>query len=122
MKRIIRILVVEDEFLIAMELTAILEAHGFFVIGPVGTVDDALEILRRERPDAVVLELNLCGIAATPVARLLRELDLPFVIASAYSNTDLPRDDSLRGVANIGKPTNSATLIQVLQRITYAES
>jgi DNA-binding response OmpR family regulator len=118
MKRIVRILVVEDEFLIAMELAAILEAHGFLVIGPAATVDDALEILRRERPDAVVLDLNLRGKTATPVARQLRELDLPFVIASAYSNRDLPSDDSLRGVANVGKPTNSATLIQELYRIT----
>jgi DNA-binding response OmpR family regulator len=117
MNRTIRILVVEDEFLIAMELAAVLEAHGFQVIGPVGTVDGALEMLRRERPDAVVLDLNLRGMAATPVAKLLRELDLPFVIASAYSNADLPRDDSLRGVVNIGKPTNSATLIQELHRI-----
>jgi DNA-binding response OmpR family regulator len=117
MNRLIRILVVEDEFLIAMELAAVLEAHGFQVIAPVATVDGALEILRRERPDAVVLDLNLRGVAATPVARLLRELNLPFVIASAYSDSHMPRGDSLRGIPNIGKPTSSAALIRELQRI-----
>jgi two-component system, response regulator PdtaR len=85
---------------------------------PVASVDEALEISQRERPDAAILDLNLRGQAATPVARQFRELALPFVIASAYSNTDLPRDDSLRGIANVGKPTNIATLIQILHRIT----
>src|SRR5689334_14482264 len=101
MKRLIRILIVEDEFLIAMELAATLEAHGFEVVGPVASVDEALEISQRERPDAAILDLNLRGQAATPVARQFRELALPFVIASAYSNTDLPRDDSLQGIANV---------------------
>jgi DNA-binding response OmpR family regulator len=122
MKRLTRILIVEDEFLIGMELAATLEAHGFLVMGPVASVDEALEILQRERPDAVILDLNLRGRAATPVAGQLRALDLPFVIASAYSNTDLPRDDSLRGIANVGKPTNSATLIKILHRITDSQS
>jgi DNA-binding NtrC family response regulator len=121
MNRSRRILVVEDEFLIAMELTATLEAHGFVVIGPVGTVDDALELLQRERPEAVILDLNLRGRPAIPVAKLLRELDLPFVIASAYSHMDLPQNDALQGAVNVGKPTNSATLIEILHRITGSE-
>jgi two-component system, response regulator PdtaR len=121
MNRSTRILVVEDEFLIAMELTATLEAHGFVVIGPVGTVDDALELLQRERPEAVILDLNLRGRPAIPVAKLLRELDLPFVIASAYSHMDLPQNDALQGAVNVGKPTNSATLIEILHRITGSE-
>jgi two-component system, response regulator PdtaR len=121
MNRSRRILVVEDEFLIAMELTATLEAHGFVVIGPVGTVDDALELLQRELPEAVILDLNLRGRPAIPVAKLLRELDLPFVIASAYSHMDLPQNDALQGAVNVGKPTNSATLIEILHRITGSE-
>ncbi len=118
MNRLVRILVVEDEFLIAMELAAILELHGFEVVGPVGSVDEAREILQRERPEAVVLDLNLRGASAIPVAQLLRELELPFVIASAYSREDLPPDEALRGAVNIGKPTRSETLINVLRRIT----
>ena len=118
MNRLARVLVVEDEFLIAMEMAVTLEAHGFEVLGPVASVDKALEMLEREKPDAVVLDLNLQGRAATSVAGKLRELDVPFVIASAYSITDLSEDNSLRGVMNVGKPTNSATLVRVLHHIT----
>jgi DNA-binding response OmpR family regulator len=122
MKRSIRVLIVEDEFLIGMELTTTLEAHGFEVMGPVATVGGALEILQHEKPNAVILDLNLRGQAATAVAIKLRELNLPFVIASAYSNTDLPQDDSLRGIENVGKPTNGVKLIQILHRITDSHS
>ena len=118
MDRSRRVLVVEDEFLIAMELAATLEAHGFEVVGPVASVDEALEMLEREKPDAVVLDLNLQGRAATPVAGKLRELEVPFVIASAYSNTDLPQDNSLQGITNVGKPTKIASLVRTLHRIT----
>ena len=118
MKRLARVLIVEDEFLIGLERAATLELNGFLAMGPVTSVDEALQFLQRERPDAVILDLNLRGRHATPVAKALRELGLPFVIASAYSNMDLPQDDALRGVVNIGKPTNSATLIPILHRIT----
>lgn len=117
MNRLARVLIVEDEFLIAMELAATLEAHGFEVLGPVASVDKALQALEGERPDAVVLDLNLQGKAATEVAGKLRELDVPFVIASAYSNTDLPRHASLLGITNVGKPTDRVTLLRILRSI-----
>ena len=113
-----RILIVEDEFLIAMELATTLEAHGFEVMGPVANVDEAHKILEREKPNAAILDLNLQGQRATPVAAKLQELDLPFVIASAYSDGDLPQDPPLRGILSIGKPTNRATLVEILRRIT----
>ena len=118
MNRVTRILIVEDEYLIAMDLAATLQEHGFEAMGPVASVEEALELLESEKPNAVILDLNLRGQAATAVAGKLRELDVPFVIASAYSNLDLPRDNSLRGIVNVGKPTKSATLIKVLHRIT----
>ena len=109
------ILLVEDEFLIAMEMEAFLTAHGFVVVGPVATVDNALELLKRQRPDAAVLDINLQGIAVTPVARALREMNIPFVIASAYRKSDTPLD--LREAMNIGKPIDPATFFGILRRL-----
>lgn len=111
------ILLVEDEFLIAMEMEAILTAHGFVVVGPVGTVDGALELLNRQRPDAAVLDINLRGMAVTPVARTLREMNIPFVIASAYGASDMPADVALRDAVKVGKPIKTAALLEILRRL-----
>jgi len=111
------ILVVEDEFLIAMELEAILTAHGFVVIGPVATVDGALDLLKRQRPDAAVLDVNLRGTAVTPVAATLREMNVPFVIATAYRSSDLPADNALREAVIVGKPIKEAALLEILLRL-----
>ena len=111
------ILVVEDEFLIAMEMEAILTAHGLVVIGPVATVDGALDLLKRQRPDAAVLDINLRGIAVTPVARTLREMNVPFVIATAYRSSDLPADSVLRDAVIVGKPIKEAAFLEILRRL-----
>jgi two-component system, response regulator PdtaR len=111
------ILVVEDEYLLAMEMEAILTAHGFKVLGPVATVNGALELLKREGPDAAILDVNLRGMAVTPVARTLREINIPFVIASAYRNADLPVDEALREVVNVGKPVQVVALLEILRRL-----
>src|ERR1700759_2232288 len=64
------VLVVEDEFLIAMELEGLLEDEGYKVLGPASTVAAALAILADHRPDACILDFNLRGEQATPVARV----------------------------------------------------
>ena len=66
------VLVVEDEFLLAMELEALLEQRGCRVLGPVATIDQALAVLARHRPAVAVLDVNLRGKRATPVAAALR--------------------------------------------------
>lgn len=67
-------------------------------------MDGALELLKRQRPDAAVPDINLHGIAVTPVATTLREMNIPFAIASAYQASDMPADDALRDAVNVGKP------------------
>lgn len=54
-----RVLVVEDEALVAMLVEDALLDAGFTVIGPAATVEEAMHFLATERPDAVVLDLNL---------------------------------------------------------------
>src|SRR3954452_5398787 len=66
-----RVLVVEDEFVIALEVEVLLRDFGCEVLGPVPSVVRALELLGRERPDAAPLDLDLLDGMAVPVAELL---------------------------------------------------
>jgi DNA-binding response OmpR family regulator len=55
------VLVVEDEFLIAMELELLLGRHGYRVLGPAATVAEALRLLAAEAPDAALLDVRTCA-------------------------------------------------------------
>lgn len=78
-----RILIVEDEALIAMELVDIVEIAGGRVVGPVRTNWEALLLVEDESVDAVLLDLNLADGDATPVATVLMGRAVPVVICTA---------------------------------------
>ena len=102
------VLVVEDEFLIAMDLELLLQRHGWRVLGPAATVDEALRLLaRRERPVAL-LDVNLRGELVTPVAEELRARGVPFVLASAYDGHELGWSPWPRRRASASPPTSDA--------------
>ena len=85
-----RILVVEDEYLIAMSLQDALEEAGSVVVGPVSSVDKALKRIEDEpRLDAAVLDVNLGGVLAFPVADMLIARNIPFVFTSGYEDNVL---------------------------------
>src|SRR3954447_17956669 len=83
------VLVVEDEFLIAMDLELLLRRHGWRLLGPAATVGEALRLLRSGTPDVALLDINLRGEPVTPVAEALRPRRVPFVLASAYDHHGL---------------------------------
>ena len=109
------ILVVEDEFLLALDLELLLEGHGFRVLGPAATVAEALRLLAGETPDAALLDVNLRGEPVTPVAAALRARGVPFVLASAYARPELV-PGALAGARNVGKPTIERRLLAALTR------
>lgn len=109
-----RVLVVEDEFLIAMEVGAILKNDGFEVIGPVSTVAAALNSIHAATPDAAVLDVSLHGERVTPVAQVLLAMKVPFVLASAYVPADLLGEPALASARNLGKPTSPAALLAAM--------
>jgi two-component system, response regulator PdtaR len=111
------VLVVEDEFLIALDLELLLRRHGWRVLGPAATVDQALRLLRDgETPDVALLDVNLGGEPVTPVAEALRARGVPFVLASAYDRLGLLRDAVLAAAPNVGKPTDERRLLAALAR------
>jgi DNA-binding NtrC family response regulator len=112
------ILIVEDEFFVAMDLAEILEAEGFIVLGPVASVAQALELLRHETPDAAVLDVVLRGgERVTPVARLLSAMAVPFVLASAQAPQHLSQERVLTEAVNLGKPLTPQMLTRGVRRM-----
>ncbi|WP_271594772.1 response regulator [Bradyrhizobium sp. CCBAU 65884] len=112
-----RILVVEDEYLIALELDTELRAAGYHVIGPASDIDGALDLLKTERPDAAVLDVNLAGEWITPVAETLRAMAVPFILASGYAAADLKAHPALRDAVNVGKSWRSEFLLKALRSV-----
>lgn len=104
-----RILIVEDEFLLAMDLEQILEGWEATVLGPVPTIDQALELLSDERPDAVTLDMNLGGAPSLPLATELSARHIPFVIISGYSDSSA-RSAALSNVPFVRKPYRESEL------------
>lgn len=108
-----RILIVEDECLLAMELQTLLEQQGCIVLGPVNTGARTLALLRTERPDAVLLDIDLNGERTTRVASVLSAKGVPFVIVSGYGRFTLS-DPELRGAPHIDKPIHHRILLQMV--------
>lgn len=101
-----RILVLEDEVLLALDAAETLEELGAVVVGPVHRVDAALALLDRERPDAALLDVNINGDTSAAVASRLVEESIPFVLATGYGS-----QSGISGhVAVIDKPYNRSQL------------
>ena len=109
------VLVVEDEFLIALDLELLLLRRGWRVLGPAATVAEALRLLRGETPEVALLDVNLRGEPVTPVAEALRARGVPFVLASAYGGHG-PTAAALAGAPAVGKPTDERRLLAALAR------
>jgi CheY-like chemotaxis protein len=76
------VLIVEDETLLALMLEDLLRDSGHRVVHA-GSLPDAMAALEREQFDAAILDININGTDVFPVAARLRELNTPFVFASA---------------------------------------
>lgn len=111
------VLIVEDEFLIAMDLQLMLEAHGWRIIGPVATVKDALALIATELPLVALLDVNLGNELVTPVALALKAEMVPFAVATAYANPERYGGDVLAGVPNAGKPVNERRVLATLNQL-----
>ena len=83
-----RVLLVEDDFLIGLELAAILSDAGAEVVGPVQTVESALALAAKVSFSAAILDIRLGERTAAPVARALADRGVPFLFYTGQSSTD----------------------------------
>jgi CheY-like chemotaxis protein len=110
------VLVVEDEFLVALDMTVMLESNGYRVAGPAGTVAESIALIDSDKPDLALLDYRLRGTVVTPVAELLVRLGIPFVMATASEVEKLGPDSPFAAAENVGKPVSEAKLMRALKR------
>ena len=108
-----RILIIEDEFLVSLEIEAVLADAGFNVLEPAATVESALRMLDSEQVDAVILDRNLGGKDVSEISNRLRERNIPFVFLTGYGPETVPQQ--FQDVPFIAKPFDEKQLIESVQ-------
>jgi CheY-like chemotaxis protein len=106
------VLIVEDEYFLAQDLADYLQDLGVEVLGPVGTVAEALNLLESAEVQGAILDVNLRGERVYPVADVLRQKHVPFVFASGYGGELEP--SAYAEVPRCIKPVDYALLAQTL--------
>jgi CheY-like chemotaxis protein len=110
-----KVLVVEDDALLAFYLEDLLHGLGCVVLGPVASVADALAVLDRQRPDLALLDLELADGWSAPVAQALRAMDVPAAMITAF---DGPTGEPvLAGMPRLAKPCSPQALHGLLLRL-----
>lgn len=107
-----RILVVEDEVILAWALQDMLAGYGCEVVGPAARVGQALDLIDRQAVDAAVLDVNLNGQKCYPVADALVARGVPFVFSTAYSNEGIEK--GYRHHTKLQKPFSGPDLAKAL--------
>lgn len=106
-----RVLLVEDEYMIADDMRRLLERAGAHVIGPVATVAQALALLDlTDELDLAVLDLNLGGEKAFAIADRLRDRRVHFVFTTGYDQDATPQ--RFAGVPHFEKPLDVGQFLQ----------
>jgi CheY-like chemotaxis protein len=81
----LRVLVVEDEMMVAMLIEDFLEEFGCTIVGPVASIAEAMRLAATEAIDGAMLDINIDGQSIYPVAEELAQRDIPFIFVSGYS-------------------------------------
>ncbi|MRX52304.1 response regulator [Paracoccus sp. S-4012] len=97
-----RVLIVEDEVLIAMHLEDMLASLGHEVVAAATRIGNAIELAREGDFDFAILDLNVAGTKSFPVADILRQRGIPFAFATGYGSEGLV--DGYRDVPVLEKP------------------
>lgn len=113
-----RILVVEDELMIALDTAAMLGALGYEAVGPVGQVADALALVQKEPLDGAVLDINLGrGERSFVVAEALAARGVPALFLTGYAIKDAAIPSHLAHIPVLGKPVHDRVLADALARL-----
>ncbi|MGE3109073.1 MAG: response regulator [Phycisphaerales bacterium] len=108
-----RVLVVEDSFMIAWSLRQMLTDLGCTVLGPVGDVATAMELIHAGNCDAAILDVNLDGQTSMPIAEALAAKGCPFLFVTGYSSPMLV-EPRFQDRARLRKPVTESNLHRAL--------
>lgn len=115
-----RVLIVEDEYLLADDLKKALAEDGAAVVGPVPTATHALALLNEESVDCAILDINLRGQMVYPLANRLREMQVPFLFVSGYDAA--APGAGFDDVVLIQKPFTSEAVVAAIERLMQQEA
>jgi CheY-like chemotaxis protein len=106
-----RILIVEDDYVVADSLRYLIDGFGGAVTAIVPTVARAFDALARDPVDMAVLDINLNGTSVAPLADHLQTLGVPFVFLTGYGDAEL-LPEHLRGQPRFDKPVQGEQLVR----------
>jgi two-component sensor histidine kinase/CheY-like chemotaxis protein len=112
-----RILIVEDEPLVAMDMQSMLRGAGCVPLGPAGSLEEARRILASEKCDAALVDVNLRGEPIEALLPLLRERDVPFAFVTGYGPKVLSK--TFEETVTISKPFSAEQLLAVTEVLVY---
>jgi CheY-like chemotaxis protein len=110
-----KVLVVEDQYLIADDLCELVERLGGRVVGPTSRVASALAALGSEAPDLALLDVNLEDELVYPVAAALRDAGIPFLFTTGYDATVI--DPRFGEVPHLAKPISKGMLTEAVKQL-----
>ena len=115
-----RVLIVEDEAMIAGWIESILRKGGWSIVGPIATLERALATIERERFDAALLDIRINGHDAYAVADVLMKRRIPFIFVSGFTRKQMPA--AYRHCAYIAKPFTPDAMLALLDEIVGRRS
>jgi DNA-binding response OmpR family regulator len=110
-----RVLVVDDEPMIAAAMADAIEDAGCDSVSLAGSVQKALQLIERDRYDVAILDANLRGSSAAPVAKALAERATPYLVLSGYSRQHLA--ESFPGAPILTKPYALERLVEMVRKL-----
>lgn len=114
-----RVLIIEDEPLISMDLEAMLSMAGCVVVGPAMNFETAKKLIESERYDAVLLDVNLAGHAVDELAAMLTQKNCPFAFVTGYGRSALPI--GFREALVLAKPFSQDRLLATIDVLLYPQ-
>lgn len=112
-----KVLILDDQQLIAYSLAAILEENGFEVVGPYANISSALEGVETLNPDVAILDINMGdGTTSEPLADILMEKDIPFAFVTGYGSV-VSISNRFEDILKIHKPVRSAKFVELVKSL-----
>ena len=116
MSEALRVVVVEDEALIRMDVVSTLEEAGFEIVGEGADGEEAISLAKEHEPDIVVMDIKMPKLDGISAAEKIAELKIPVVLLTAFSQTDLVSRAAEAGAMDyVTKPFKPGDLLPAIQ-------
>jgi DNA-binding response OmpR family regulator len=104
-----KILIVEDDFLVGQDLRGFLEDAGADVLGPIANIAQGCDLARKQELDGALLDVRMWNETAAPVALELTRRHIPFIVVTGHAPEEIP--PAMQGAAYLAKPVPRLDLI-----------